>query len=131
MALRVSVHGMYDCHLFHEYTGRSVDEILMNWLDHISKPVPAIMGGKEIDNIGPTSLGPAIVLDGKKELRRVGDMVFVRVADYGKPTEHVVPDLKALVEYRNALLSDPDIPFILDGTYDKRRTRLRGARRKK
>ena len=123
--MRVSIHGMYDCHLFHQYTGATVDEVLMNWLEHISKPIPAIMYGKRVDDIGPTSLGAAIVLEGDKELRRVGDMVFARVIDYGKATQRVEPDLQALIAYRNALLSDPDIPRLLSGNRKRRMPRIR------
>jgi hypothetical protein len=123
--LRVSIHGMYDCHLFHPYTGRTVDEVLMNWLEHISKPIPAIMHGQRVDDIGPTSLGPAIVLYGDKELRRVGKMVFARVTDYGKETQRVEPDLQALIAYRRALLDDPDIPRVLSGNRRRRMPRIR------
>lgn len=123
--LRVSIYGMYDCHLFHPYTGRTVDEVLMNWLEHISKPIPAIMNGQRVDDIGPTSLGPAIVLYGDKELRRVGKIVFARVTDYGKETQRVEPELQALIAYRRALLDDPDIPRVLSGNHKRRMPRIR------
>ena len=131
MTKRVSIHGMYDCHLFKEYTGHTVDELLMNWLEDISTPTPAAFSdGTFVDDLGPTSLGPAIVLDGKKELRRVGNMVFVRVLDYGKETQRVSPEIAQLIEYRRALLEDPDIPSLLDGSYSTPAKRLRRARRK-
>jgi hypothetical protein len=115
VATRVSIHGMYDMHLFHQVTGRTVDEVINNWLTHISELQPAIVGGAKIDDMGPSNLCPAIVLSGEKELRRVGKMVF--------PDDHTrkprnPADLK---EYRDALLADPDIPRLLAAAIDKER----------
>jgi len=97
-ANRVSIHGMYDAHLFQKVTGNSVDEIILNWV-------------LEEDDVqyGPTSLCPAIVLCGKRELRRVGPMVHRRT------------DAAVLKQYREALLADPDIPRLLGlGTASER-----------
>lgn len=107
-AARVSIHGMYDCHLFHEITGSSIDEVISNWVKHISKTIPAIFaGGQKVSDLGPSCLCPAIVLDEHgKELRRVGKMVF---PDYSTRT----PDPTSLAKYREALLSDPDIANLL------------------
>lgn len=102
---RVSIYGIFDSHLFHRYTGNTVDEVIDNWLAHIAKPIPAIVGGKRVDDMGPTALCPAIVLHGKKELRRVGYMVF--------PRENGAPEKKDIDAYRAALLADPDIPRLL------------------
>ena len=107
MKLRVSIWGMYDCHLFHKYTGSSVDEVLENWQNHIEKLIPAqFSDGTKVEDLGPTALCPAIVLDGNRELRRVGKMIF---ADY-KTRRPARKDLQA---YRRALLADPDISNIL------------------
>ena len=73
----VAIYGMYDCHSFQRYEGASVVEVIDKWIDHISTPIPAILNGREIDDLGPTSLCPAIVMSGNKELRRVGRIVFV------------------------------------------------------
>lgn len=104
--LRVSIWGMYDTHLFHKYGGATVDEVIVNWLSHIAEPIPAMVGEKKVDDLGPTSLCPAIVLDGDKELRRVGEMVHV---DFKTRS----PRIKDVERYRRALKADPDIPRIL------------------
>lgn len=105
VADRVSVSGMFENHLFMTMEGKTVDEVIDSWLDQISKPYPAIVDGKEIDDLGATHLCPVIVLSDKQELRRVGKMLF---AEKGKPK-----DKKALKEYRKSLLDDPDIPRLL------------------
>lgn len=101
----VSIHGMYDIHLFHRIKGRTVDEVIANWLLHNAQKQPAIVGGEQYEDLGPSNLCPAIVLSGKTELRRVGPMVFPRNDRMPKPE-----DVEA---YRSALLSDPDIPRLL------------------
>ena len=109
---RVSIHGIYDMHLFHRYTGATVDEVIANWRQHISEPIPAMVGDREIEDMGPTDLCDAIVLSDKKELRRVGGMVF---AD----SETRAPrDENAVERYRQALLADPDIPQLLAEGYN-------------
>lgn len=108
VADRVSIHGMYDLHLFHKVEGRSVDEVIDNWLAHIAKPVPANVEGIGIvDDLGPSMLCPAVVLSGKVELRRVGKMVF---PDWGTRKPRTPADLEA---YRSALKADPDIDRLL------------------
>ena len=102
---RVSIFGMFDRHLFWQYTGGTVDEVISNWLAHIANPIPAIVGDEQVDDMGPTALCPATVLYGKKELRRVGNMVHVRSGRKPNPA-----DVEA---YRAALLADPDIPRLL------------------
>jgi hypothetical protein len=106
-ANRVSIHGMFDCHLFWKYEGKTVDEVIQNWRDHISRPIPAIVGGNKVDDLGPTWLCPAIILSGDKELRRVGEGIFT---DY---TARKPRSEKDVEKYRAALLSDPDISRIL------------------
>jgi hypothetical protein len=107
VADRVSIHGMYDCHLFHSVNGNTVDEVIMNWLDHNSVLQPAIVGDREVKDLGPSSLGPAIVMSGKKELRRVGRMIM---PDYETGMPKSITEITAL---REAWLSDPDIPRLL------------------
>lgn len=103
----VSIHGMYDMHLFHRIEGRTVDEVIENWIKHNSEKHPANVGGTDIDDLGPSELCPATVLLNGKEVRRVGKMVF---CDY-KSGE--VRDEAALEAYRKALSDDPDIPRLL------------------
>lgn len=103
----MSVHGIYDMHMFHRYEGATVDELVDNWIAHIANPIPAIVGGVEYADIGPTALCPAIVMCGDKELRRVGPMVHTRDR---KPKPEDVEIYKA------ALLADPDIPRLLAKT---------------
>ena len=113
MPTRVSIHGMYDMHLFHKIEGRTVDEVIDNWKKHIAQPIPAIVGDRKIDDMGPSSLCPAIVLAGDKELRRVGEMVFT---DYNTRCPRAEADVDA---YRKALLSDPDISMILASAHSE------------
>lgn len=104
--LSVSIYGMFDCHLFHQYQGSTVDEIIDNWLEHISKPISAELDdGRLVKDLGATDLCPAIVMNGETEVRRVGPMVHV-----GSDRK---PNLKLLEEYRKALSADPDIPRLL------------------
>jgi len=107
-AMRVSISGMYDCHLFHSFTGKTVDDVIANWIAHNATPNPAIVSGRKVDDLGPAELCPAIVLsDTGKELRRVGPMVFydLKIKLGEKP--------KQLKLYREALMADPDIPRLL------------------
>ena len=105
-ATRVSIYGMYDCHAFKQFTGSTVDEVIDNWLSHCKQLHPAILGDHEVPDLGPTMLGPAIVLSDKKELRRVGEMLFP-----GHITR--LPDPTKLAAFRRALMDDPDIPRLL------------------
>lgn len=108
VARRVSVHGMYDCHCFEPFTGKTPDALVDSWLEFIKEPTLATFskGGPQ-HNIGVPDLCPAIVLDGdENELRRVG--VWVRARE-GKP------DPAEVAAYRAALKADPDIPRILAG----------------
>ena len=108
---RVSIHGMYDMHLFIRFTGPTVDAIISEWISHNLSPNPAIVGGREVDDLGPAMLCPAIVLDSKgKELRRVGEMVFWREG---------APDYEQVEKTRSAWLEDPDIPRLLKETHGK------------
>ena len=103
---RVSIHGMYDMHLFHSIPGATVDEVIANWRQHNRELQPATVGGRPVDDMGPSSLCPATVLAGKKELRRLGPMVFQR-GSRGECDEH------ALKAWRDAMLADPDVPRLL------------------
>jgi len=94
-------------HVFHKYEAATVEDIIAKWLDHISKPIPAIVGDREVDDLGPTSLTPAILLCGDKEVRRVGKMVHVEYKTR-KPK-----NMQDVEEYKKALLKDPDITRLL------------------
>jgi hypothetical protein len=106
----VSIHGMYDMHLFHRVTGKTVEEVIANWLAHNSEPQPAMVDGRKVDDMGQSMLCPAIVLSRGKEVRRVGQMVFPSYERRGTPRNP--DDLEA---YRQALLKDPDITRLLTG----------------
>jgi hypothetical protein len=99
--LHVSIHGMYDCHLFHEPPGSTVDEVIAAWQEHNRTPAlrkARTPDGRIID-LGRSVLCPAIVMCGDRELRRVGDMVY--------------ENERGLAEYRAALLADPDVSRLL------------------
>lgn len=113
VADRVAIHGMYDMHLFHPVEGATVDEVIANWRQHNATLHPATVDGREVDDMGPSSLCPAIVLAGKKELRRVGSMVFQM------GNERAACDKAALKAWRDALLADPDIPRLLESRQRK------------
>lgn len=98
VALRVSIYGMYDCHAFQKIEAKSVDEVIAKWLEH---------NANMDDAYGPTSLCHAIVLDGDRELRRVGKMVF---PDEKTGAAKHPADIE---KYRQALLNDRDIPRLL------------------
>lgn len=66
LANRVSCWGMYDCLAFHKFEGENIDEVFNAWLEHCEHPHP---------KYGATLLCPVILLDGDKELRRVGGMI--------------------------------------------------------
>jgi hypothetical protein len=102
---------MYDSHLFHKYEGATVREVIRNWLRHISKPIPASVDGRDVDDLGPTALCPAIVLDGDTELRRVGEMVHPDFETRGPKS------CRAVLAYWRALRADPDIPRLLAKQY--------------
>lgn len=94
IATRVSCWGMYDCHAFHKFHAETVDGVIAAWKDYCTNERDAKYGG-------PDGLCPVIVLEGDKELRRVGPMV------------HGLDDAKRLKEWRDACLADPDIPRLL------------------
>ena len=93
--LRVSVHGMYDCHLFTRYDGATPEAIVEAWLAENANPH---------ERYGTVSLCPVCVLDGTRELRRVGPMIHYDYAT--KKSRDPTPWLVAV----NA---DPDIRRLL------------------
>jgi hypothetical protein len=101
-------------HLFHSIDGRTVAEVIDNWLAHNAHKQPALVGGQRVDDMGQSSLCPATVLLGDTELRRVGSMVFPDYNQCGKPKSQ-----ESLDAYRKALESDPDIPRLLAGREGK------------
>ena len=101
IANRIRVYVMYDCHLFRQLKGRTVDELIEDWRKECAKPDP---------RYGAPYLCPAIVLDGKEELRRVGQMVFREGPSTWPKSDDAVRDWKRAVE------NDPDIPRLLATT---------------
>lgn len=76
-AAKISVHGMYEMHLFTPIPGRTPGEVIQAWREHNATPNPATVGGQPIDDLGKAMLCSVIVMTGDgKELRRVGAMVF-------------------------------------------------------
>lgn len=92
---RVSLWGVYDNHTFTRYEAKSVDELIDAWRQSLKEDDPAI------------SLCPIIVLIGKKEVRRVGEMLH---PDY---RNGVPKDESAVQAFRETALADPDISRIL------------------
>jgi hypothetical protein len=83
---------MFDCHLFDELKADTVRGLAEEW-KRFQK------GGDEYsERYGPAYLCPVTVMDGDKELRRVGKMVF---------REEELP------EFIKALEADPDVPRLL------------------
>jgi hypothetical protein len=125
IASRLSIHGMYDMHLFHPIEGATVDELIENWERHNSDDYDrgAYVGGSTpahfVKDMGKSWLCPVVVLDQDgKELRRVGgkgdgftgaDGIFP-VSKYGPTPEEYAVKRRA---FRDALLADPDIPRLL------------------
>ncbi len=110
--LQVSIHGIYDMHLYTSFNGATVDEVIENYKQHNREKHPAIVGGEQIDDLGKASLCPVRVIivspNGKKEvLRQVGEMVHPDTSYSEKKEE------KQLAEWRAAVLADPDISRIL------------------
>ena len=99
VATRVSAHVMYDCHLFRALKGASVEALVKDWQQECAKPN---------EGYGRPMLCPVIVLDGEKELRRVGEMVFPATM-YRDKTE-VAAKLKKWVK---AVSDDLDIERLL------------------
>lgn len=89
IADKVSTYAMYDCHLFRQLKGASIDEVIADWQQECAAPDP---------RYGAPYLCPVIVMDGENEIRRVGKMVF-------RDSE--------LPAYRAALLADADIVRLL------------------
>ena len=100
-ATRVSIHGMYDCHMFTAYTGSTVDSIIEQWKAEVSAPDK---------RYGPPCLCPVTVLHEKRELRRVGEMVHTVYGVGNKPSTWDPVQLSA---WREAVLADPDISRLL------------------
>lgn len=104
VAVRVSVHGMYDTHLFHRVEANSIKGVIEAWEEHNASPNPAIVGGVEVDDLGPSALCPVDVMTADREsIRRVGTMVFPGSPRYADQLE----------SWRSAVEADPDIRRLL------------------
>lgn len=92
---KISMWGMHDDHSFRRYKSKTVDELLRHWIADVESGVDV-------------SLCPIIVLSGKKELRRVGNMLF---CDYKtqKPK-----DMDAVKKFRSAVLADTEITRLMN-----------------
>lgn len=106
-ANRVSVYGMFECHLFQKFSGRSVDEIISAWVEDCAEDHPCKRRDGSVFDMGPSALCPAGVFCDDKELREVGRMV------------HSPEDAEQLEAYREALKADPDIERILQEKSDE------------
>ena len=96
--MKVSFWGMYEIHLFHKFEPRSVDHLLWLWFEHVHTKHPAIVGDREIDDLGPCYLCPATVTDDCGVERSVGKMLF--------PSSVTDRDI---LEYKEALRKDDDV----------------------
>lgn len=104
---RISPHLMYDCHLFRPCVGSTVDEIIADFVAEVRKPH---------ERYGKPMLCPIIVLEGKREIRHVGEMVFPRW-HHEKSFETV--NESQLRKWRDAVLADPDIPRLVSLPRDR------------
>ena|SRR6185437_8503399 len=97
---RLGAHLMYDCHVFRRGKGTTVRELVEDWRKEYNKP----------GDYGRPVLCPVIVLDGKKELRRVGTMVH---EIYQDTPANRAKQQREIQEWIDACESDPDIPRLL------------------
>jgi hypothetical protein len=110
--LRIFINGMYDMHLFTSFKGGTVDEIITAYQQHNKEKHPAIVGDREVEDMGKACLCPVSIVGtnvttGKDfTVRRVGKMVH-------PDSKYCKGEKKALAEWREAVSSDPDIPRIL------------------
>jgi len=91
----ISMWGMYDNHTFTRYYAKTPEELIDEWRKSLREDDPAI------------SLCPVVVKVGKKELRRVGEMLH---PDYVKG---VPRDEEAIRAFCAALYADPDISRLM------------------
>jgi hypothetical protein len=103
----ISLYGMRDNHTFKRYEASTVDDLIAQWRADLKS-----------DFDPDISLCPIIVLRGKEQLRRVGEMVH--------PNYQLgIPKDEAAVEaFRSAALADPDISRLMA----QRQTKERKAR---
>jgi hypothetical protein len=92
---RVSIHGMYDSHLFTRYDGATPEEVVQAWRAECESPD---------DRYGPPDLCPVCVLSRGKELRVVGPMIHYNYATR-KPGDPAA--------WLSAVNADPDIRRLL------------------
>lgn len=108
LAERVVVSILFDSMQFAPLSGTTVQEIFDNWVAMNSKPIPAIVGGREVEDMGQADLCPLIVCCDDRELRRVGPMLHPDHRVRGKVRNQ--GDVKKWFE---ECLNDPDIPRLL------------------
>lgn len=94
IATRVSCWSMYDAHLFKKVVATTVDGVIDEWRRICQHEKHEYYGA-------PDMLCPVIVMEGEKELRRVGVCV------------HGLSDTKNLAEWREQCLADADIVRLL------------------
>lgn len=97
---RLGAHLMYDCHAFRRGEGTSVRELVEDWQKEYNNP----------GEYGRPVLCPVIVLEGRKELRRVGEMVH---EVYEDTLANRLKQQCELASWIQACESDPDIPRLL------------------
>ncbi len=94
----VSCWWMYDCQAFHKLSGDTVADVVREWREICEREATDKYGG-------PDMLCPVIVMDGDRELRRVGKSV------------HGLKDKANLALWIAACESDADIPRLLAAQY--------------
>jgi len=105
--VKVSFWGMYDMHLFHKYEPRSVSNLIEQWRVHNSTPSPAIVGGREVDDLGPTTLFlPTVVYSDGSE-RKLGGLPFECSSLNQRSSE------KAIQKFCDAVRADDEIMSFL------------------
>lgn len=99
VADRLGAHLMYDCHLFRRAKGANVREVVADWQSEHDSPQ---------ERYGAPMLCPITVLEGSKELRRVGAMVHPTYGSYDNGKQKA-----AIAAFIAACEADPDIPRLL------------------
>ena len=92
---RVSLWGMYDDHTFKKYKSSTVEELIGEWR-------------KDLESGDDIALCPIIVLSGKKELRRVGNMLHPSHGNTRGPR-----DEEEVLRFQEEVLADPDIARLM------------------
>jgi hypothetical protein len=96
VANRAATHLMFDCHAFDELKSNSIQGLVEEWQS-------LCMNEEYTRDYGKPYLCPVIIMDGDKELRRVGTMVFPDSRDCGEQLAKWIGQCKADPELERVL----------------------------